>query len=295
MKKWIYLLLASVFHAGSAELPRFESYLVTNVFRGTPALVDLKSHPRAWEYRTRLREGSKEKPNFAGSYTLVTWGCGSPCQEVALIDARNGRVYFAPFVTSLGGRFRQNSRLFVVDAPEDIAEYYGATPPAEGRLFYTEYWLWEEETKRFKLLATENSKPRSQSRRPTRKNAFEHRLSVEGSAGFALGTTQLRADEIPSSSVVCLGDGIGRAPDAIVGQDPAGPCQRHPRLVEAPDQHGRMEGTNVSQCIGGLFVHLPAPVTFNMSQFALKDFHLAAIHDFIRGLPEPPSSTRPAS
>lgn len=171
MKTLMFLLVASVLQSGAAETPRFESYAVTNVFRGKPAPLDLKSHPRAREYRTRLREGAKEKPNFAGSYTLVTWGCGSPCQEVALIDARDGKVYFAPFVTSLGGRFRSDSRLFVADAPEDIAEYYEGKIPQKDRLFYSHYWVWDEPAKRFTLLAADNPKPPPKSGPPQRKKA----------------------------------------------------------------------------------------------------------------------------
>lgn len=63
-------------------------------FRGKPARVDLKSHPEARRYRTRLKEGGAEGPNFADHMTIVIWGCGTECESLAFVDARNGRVYF---------------------------------------------------------------------------------------------------------------------------------------------------------------------------------------------------------
>jgi hypothetical protein len=41
-----------------------------------------------------LREGAKNGPNFAGHYTIVTWGCGTACEELGIIDALDGRVFF---------------------------------------------------------------------------------------------------------------------------------------------------------------------------------------------------------
>lgn len=41
-----------------------------------------------------LREGAKAGPNFAGHYTIVSWGCGTACIEVAIVDATNGHVFF---------------------------------------------------------------------------------------------------------------------------------------------------------------------------------------------------------
>jgi hypothetical protein len=43
-----------------------------------------------------------EGPNFAGHYTVTHWGCGSNCWSIAIIDARNGNVYFPRGLPSLG-------------------------------------------------------------------------------------------------------------------------------------------------------------------------------------------------
>lgn len=56
--------------------------------------VNLNSHKNAKMFRTNLRNAAKEGVNFAGHYILTTWGCGTNCSQSAIIDARNGRVYF---------------------------------------------------------------------------------------------------------------------------------------------------------------------------------------------------------
>jgi hypothetical protein len=74
--------------------PAFADYTAKDDFRGRPAPVDLASHPLASRFRTRLREAAERGPNFAGHYTIASWGCGSGCLQHAIIDARNGRVFF---------------------------------------------------------------------------------------------------------------------------------------------------------------------------------------------------------
>ncbi len=125
MKRTILLAGLLVFFCGTAVAqrrrpPGFEEYPVAGKFTGTPAVVDLRSHPKARLFRTMLREGAKRGPNFAGHYTVVTWGCGSDCRMVAVVDARTGRVYIAPFTVSpgIGEDFRIDSRLFIANPPE---------------------------------------------------------------------------------------------------------------------------------------------------------------------------------
>jgi hypothetical protein len=73
--------------------PRFDDFPVVEEFRGKPARVDLSSHPIARTFRTRLREGALKGPNFAGHYTLVSWGCGNECGQSLIIDLHTGKVY----------------------------------------------------------------------------------------------------------------------------------------------------------------------------------------------------------
>ena len=76
------------------EEPRFEAYAVP-VWRGRIAPVNLRSARGASNVRTRLREGVRnEGVNFAGHYTFISIGCGTGCTHNAVVDARNGRVFF---------------------------------------------------------------------------------------------------------------------------------------------------------------------------------------------------------
>ena len=75
--------------------PRFEDYPAGEIYRGpiAPVVLDTK---RARLFRGRLREGSRQGPNFAGHYTVVFWGCGTGCAQVAVVDAKTGRIYWPP-------------------------------------------------------------------------------------------------------------------------------------------------------------------------------------------------------
>jgi hypothetical protein len=109
-----------------AKTPQFNDFRVRERFRGNAVPVQLLTR-QARTYRTVLREGAKKGPNFAGHYTIVTWGCGSSCIQFAIVDARTGRVYFPPFYVAFGSnlrgkslrdreplRFRRDSRLLIV-------------------------------------------------------------------------------------------------------------------------------------------------------------------------------------
>lgn len=107
-------------------------------YKGKPAAVNLASHKDARNFRTRLREAAATGPNFAGYMTVATWGCGTSCQSVAVIDARDGRVYFGP-TASAGVKHAITSRLLIVNPPEAVKEAYGDSPPDYVK---PEYYSW---------------------------------------------------------------------------------------------------------------------------------------------------------
>jgi hypothetical protein len=81
-------------------------------------------------YRTRLRDGAKKGPNFADHFTLVAWGCGSSCQEWAIVDARTGQVFDWLLRSTAGAEFYPSSRLVILDSPKLVAEMFGGSIPA---------------------------------------------------------------------------------------------------------------------------------------------------------------------
>ena len=137
----------------SQSTPRYEDYAVAKVFKGKPARPLINSSP-ARTFRTRLREGAAQGPNFAGHYTIVTWGCGTGCQMMAVVDAQTGRVYFPKALSTLtynlveniedaGLKYRLNSRLLVlVGSPGEEAEAANTVG--------TFYYKWENND--FKLV-----------------------------------------------------------------------------------------------------------------------------------------------
>lgn len=88
---------------------RFSTLLADSIFRGyavrattrVPRLVEPNVRSgRARLYRTRIREGAAQGPNFAGHYTIIPIGCGAATVCVAIVDATTGHVYFPPGLSS---------------------------------------------------------------------------------------------------------------------------------------------------------------------------------------------------
>jgi tetratricopeptide (TPR) repeat protein len=125
-------------------LPRFEDYPALDKFSGHPANPILTTS-RARLYRTSIRDDVKAGPNFAGRYTIASWGCSSTCVGFAVVDARTGRVVFhpkvlqitqVPYQTENVMQFRPDSRLLIIageilpldpdeaTAPDGIGKFY---------------------------------------------------------------------------------------------------------------------------------------------------------------------------
>lgn len=94
---------------------------VSEIYKGRIPQVQLSSHPRGKEFRTRLREAAKKGPNFAGHYTIVRIGCGTNCQNIWIIDSRSGKILEGPYNTSWGAEYNLNSRLLILNPlPLDV-------------------------------------------------------------------------------------------------------------------------------------------------------------------------------
>jgi len=72
--------------------PKFEEFPIDKVFTGVPKAVDL-SDPDDRKYRTQYRTQTRKGPNFAGHFTIVSWGCGSSCECHPIVDALTGKIY----------------------------------------------------------------------------------------------------------------------------------------------------------------------------------------------------------
>lgn len=77
---------------GTAQ-PVFEDFPIAEKFSGQPASPNFSSNPDAQRFITVVTNGAKIGPNFAGHYTVVTWGCGTGCNSGVIIDAKSGNIY----------------------------------------------------------------------------------------------------------------------------------------------------------------------------------------------------------
>ena len=98
MRQLPLLSLAVVLCAQTDKLPSFDEYKVSEVYTDKPAEPRL-STAFARNFGTAIREGAARGPNFAGTFSIVQWGCGSGCTQMAVVNESNGAVYRGPFVT----------------------------------------------------------------------------------------------------------------------------------------------------------------------------------------------------
>ena len=128
-------------------LPRFEDFPVQEQFEGTPSAVDY-SNPNAQKFYTRITEGARQAPNFAGHYTIIEWGCGSNCQTGVVFDAEIGKIYNLP-MSEYSKKYQANSSLLITNSETgEINKEYLASMGAT--IFY---YNWENNN--FELLHEE--------------------------------------------------------------------------------------------------------------------------------------------
>lgn len=128
-----------------SNLPKFKDFPSLEAYKGGGAPVDLKSYPEAYKYRTRLQDGVKAGPNFAGHYVVVTIGCGTNCQSQWIVDANNGKV-LGRFSSSLGAAYRIDSTLLILNPlTGELKEKYKESPNAKFLKEETSYLSWEKD------------------------------------------------------------------------------------------------------------------------------------------------------
>lgn len=114
-------------------LPGFHQYRVTQIYRGKPAAPVFKTREEL-EFRTRIRQGAANGPNFAGRYTVIIWGGGTGTGHFVLVDVRTGQIFFhADPNRGIGFYFNLDSRLMVIDGCAD--------PPVDGPCVRS-FWEW---------------------------------------------------------------------------------------------------------------------------------------------------------
>lgn len=113
------------------------------VYNGELRDPNFESNPNYKKFITRITNECKEGVNFAGHYTMVTWGCGSPCQRGVVVDRKTGEI-FDGLETTYGIEFKKDSRLVVknegvLDRNTNLIEIHGS------KWYELSHVLWDGE------------------------------------------------------------------------------------------------------------------------------------------------------
>ncbi|KKU48907.1 hypothetical protein A3H10_04595 [Candidatus Uhrbacteria bacterium RIFCSPLOWO2_12_FULL_46_10] len=102
--------------------PQFEKYAVSEIYEGKMATVDFSSYPEASQFRTIIRATAAKGANFAGHYSIVEWGCGTSCQDHAIVDVQSGKIIHYSLPSFYGLEYKLDSSLLVVNPAANLPE-----------------------------------------------------------------------------------------------------------------------------------------------------------------------------
>ncbi|OGM97413.1 MAG: hypothetical protein A2817_00670 [Candidatus Yanofskybacteria bacterium RIFCSPHIGHO2_01_FULL_39_8b] len=99
---------------GKEKLPKFEDFPATVFSDNKNIIVDVNSDPIGKIFPTAIRYSVKYNGiSFAGKYSTAEWGCGTGCQNGAIVDADTGHIYPIPGLMVSGFEVRKDSRLLI--------------------------------------------------------------------------------------------------------------------------------------------------------------------------------------
>lgn len=103
------------------DTPQFSEYpaeVPSNIMSSTT--VDFKSDERALTFKTSITEWFERGAQSGGYYAVAEWGCGTGCQDHAIIDIRNGKITTYGLPSTHGVGYRINSNLLVINPPWNV-------------------------------------------------------------------------------------------------------------------------------------------------------------------------------
>jgi hypothetical protein len=81
---------------------------------------DFSIFKEAEEHRKIIQSALRRGPNFAGRFAVAEWGCGSSCQQHAVVDVETGLVVGYGPQTEFGVEFSLESTLLVTNPVEKL-------------------------------------------------------------------------------------------------------------------------------------------------------------------------------
>lgn len=128
-----------------ASTPTFSDYPTEDeILATTTVVIDYSTYPEAKEYITEFSNTLLEGVNFAGLYTVVSWGCGSNCQLSAVVNRKTGTIINYGLLSEYGLAFEKDSRLLVVNPKSNLPKEEkasGKSPQAS-----TAYFIVKDDT-----------------------------------------------------------------------------------------------------------------------------------------------------
>ncbi len=127
MQRYFYAVVLAGSLLAQQKEPQFKDYPETVPPKFKHAPLKLRT-PGQLRFKKVIREWVDRGVNFAGSYTLAEWGCGTGCVRMAVVNPRTGEVYDGPFgqlpyasfsldpkldVDTTGIFYHPDSRLFI--------------------------------------------------------------------------------------------------------------------------------------------------------------------------------------
>ena len=124
--------------------PSFEQFGVDSIYRGETTFPDFHGRDSSYSmFKTRIREGMRNGPNFAGFFSLIQFGCGTDCSSVYIANNKTGQIFDFPRDgeehSFLQLRFKRYSSMV-------IAQWGNYNP----NICILEYFEWQKTT--FRLL-----------------------------------------------------------------------------------------------------------------------------------------------
>lgn len=135
------------------------------LFSGVPAPVDFASSrfPKAKDFKTAIIASVNDGPDLAGKYAVAQWGCGTACQEHAVVDMESGNIIAYGIPSEAGVSMSDKYAVLIANPRENLpsaADFKKANAASQAYLLNLprEYYVLLENgtTTTFTKICTEN-------------------------------------------------------------------------------------------------------------------------------------------